>query len=46
MILGPYGAQRDEEPSVMGTPLGAHAAPGTSRPAVAKGVKLEIIALG
>jgi hypothetical protein len=25
MIPGPYGAQRDEEPNMVGIPLGAHA---------------------
>ena len=27
-IPGPYGAKRDEEPSMLGTPLGAHAISG------------------
>ncbi len=38
MIPVPYGAQRDEEPSVLGTPLGAHAASGDVCHAVAEGV--------
>ena len=45
MIPVPYGTQRDEEPSVMGTPIGAHAAPGMSRHAVAEGVSLGSLAL-
>ncbi len=32
MILGPDGAQRDEEPNMLGIPLGAHAAFGALAP--------------